>query len=342
MAHNLFLDEHTGKYSFFSVQQKAWHGLGTIVADYPTSKEAIIYAGLNYEVTKEDLYTTSFNSDGQAMDFTKRVPTHYATIRKDTAEVLGVVGADYEIIQNADAFTFFDSIVGGDGIQYETAGALGRGERIFITAKLPDYIKVGADDMIEKYIFFTTSHDGTGSIIAAFTPTRVVCNNTLNLALGNMSHTVKIRHTANAKERLTQAHKVMGLSNTLSIQLDTLFNRWAKVRITDPEVKQLIKQALAPNKEVLANLEAGKDDELSTQFKNMVENAYEYAMGNPTQQLETTRGTVFGAYNGITGYFQNVRKYKDGESKLKSILFGGTAQQRSQTAFQLCMEAAKN
>jgi phage/plasmid-like protein (TIGR03299 family) len=342
MAHNIHFNQQTGKHSFFSVKEKAWHGLGTIVQDYLTSAQAIQFAGLNYDVVKQDLYTTAYNADAQAMDVTKRVKTHFATIRPDTGDVLGVVGQDYEIVQNRNAFSFFDSIVGGDGIMYETAGALGKGERIFITAKLPDYIKVGSDDMIEKYIFLTTSHDGTGSIIAAFTPTRIVCNNTLTLAMGNMSHSIKIRHTANAKERLEQAHKVMGLSNTLSVELETLFNKWSKVRITDPQLKKLIQQALAPNKEVLTNLEMGKDDELSTQFKNTVESAYAYALANPSQQLDTTKGTVFGAYNAITGYFQNVREYKNSENKLKSILYGGTAQQRSQTAFKLCLDLAKN
>ena len=105
------------------------------------------------------------------------VPNFYATVRTDNDVVFGVVGKDYVIVQNTEAFSFFDAIVGGDGIQYETAGALGKGERIFITAKLPDYIKVGNDDLIEKYLFLTTSHDGAGSIMAAFTPVRIVCNN---------------------------------------------------------------------------------------------------------------------------------------------------------------------
>ena len=93
------------------------------------------------------------------------VPNCYATIRTDTEQVLGVVGKDYEVVQNADAFSFFDAIVGGDGILYETAGALGKGERIFITAKLPGYIRVGSDDVIEKYLFLSISHDGFGSIL---------------------------------------------------------------------------------------------------------------------------------------------------------------------------------
>jgi phage/plasmid-like protein (TIGR03299 family) len=195
--------------------------------------------------------------------------------------------------------------------------------------------------LIEQYLFLTTSHDGGGSITAAFTPVRIVCNNTLNAALRNQSNAIKIRHTANAKERLEEAHKLMGITNQLSIQLEGIFNRWAKVRITDPEVKKLIQMALVPNKEVLQNIQAGKDDELSTCFKNMTDAAFEYAMTNDTQQLETTKGTLFGTYNAVTGYFQNVRNYKNEEAKLKSLLFGGTGQLRTQKAYNLCEDFAK-
>lgn len=336
MAHNIHFNDQKQQHSFFSVKEIAWHKLGQVIDQYPTSTEALQFAGLDYEVTKEDLYTTSYDADGQAMDFTKRVKTHYATIRKDTGDILGVVGKDYQIVQNVEAFSFFDAIVGGDGIQYETAGALGNGERIFITAKLPGYIKVGREDLIEQYLFLTTSHDGYGSITAAFTPVRVVCANTLNAALKNHSNCIKIRHTANAKERLEQAHKLMGITNTLSEQLETIFNRWSKVQISDPEVKKLIHQAMCPNKEVYNNLQSGKDDELSTAFKNICDNAYTYAMSNETQLMDTTRGTLFGAYNAVTGYFQNVRQYKNEEAKLKSLLYGGIAQQRNQKAFDLC------
>lgn len=346
MAHNINFNEQTGRHSFFSVKEKAWHKLGQIVQEYPTSAEAIQHAGLDYKVEKRKLFTyhnenNTANPDTDIITPEIEVPNFYATIRTDNETVLGVVGKDYEVIQNRDAFSFFDSIVGGDGVMYETAGALGKGERIFITAKLPDYIKVGKDDLIEQYLFLTTSHDGYGSITAAFTPIRIVCNNTLNAALRNHSNSIKIRHTANAKERLEQAHHLMGISNSLSTELENIFNNWTKVRITDPEVKKLIQLALVPNKEVYKNIQAGKDDEFSTCFKNMCDTAYEYAMSNPTQQQETTRGTLFGAYNAVTGYFQNVRTYKNDEAKLKSVLFGGTAQTKCQKAFNLCEDFLK-
>jgi len=345
MAHNLNYNQQTGKHSFFSVKEKAWHGLGTIIENYPTSAEAIKYAGLDYTVEKRPLFTIDGNnnafSNGEAIPDIE-VPNYFATARADNDEVLGVVGNDYEVVQNVNAFDFFDSIVGGkEGILYETAGALGKGERIFITAKLPDYIRVGRDDLIEQYLFLTTSHDGFGSITAAFTPIRIVCNNTLNAALQGAANTIKIRHTASAHDKLKQAHKLLGISNQLAGELEDVFNHWSRIRITDSAVKRLIQLAMAPSKEVLQNLQAGKEDQLSTAFNNVVSSILDYSFTSESQQEPTTKGTLFGAYNSITGYFQNVRTFRDEESKLKSIIFG-TGLQRSQTAFNLCDEFAKH
>jgi phage/plasmid-like protein (TIGR03299 family) len=342
MAHNINFNENIDRYSFFSVKEKAWHGLGQVVDQYPSSQEAIVHAGLDYQVEKAKLFANGMLKTEREDVSAISVPGYFATMRTDNNAVLGVVGKDYQIVQNRDAFTFFDSIVSGDGIMYETAGALGKGERIFITAKLPGYIEVGNDDLIEKYLFLTTSHDGSGSITAAFTPVRVVCANTLNSAMKNMTNVVKIRHTSNAAERLKTAHKVMGIASRFSEEIGKTFNQWAKERITDPQLKRLIEIAMAPNKEVLGNLKDGKVNALSTQFINIVEDVYEYALSNPTQQLPTTMGTVFGAYNAVTGYFQNVRKFQDDESKIKSIVLGGTAQLRTQAAFNLCADFARN
>jgi len=347
MAHNIFYNELTGQHSFFSVKDKAWHGLGQIIDEYPTSAEAIKHAGLDYEVVKSPLYTNGSDiletAEGiEVTDAQLQVPNYFANVRSDNNAVLGVVGRDCQIVQNREAFNFFDAIVGGDdGILYETAGALGQGERIFITAKLPDYIRVGnGDDVTEKYIFLTTSHDGSGSIMAAFTPIRIVCQNTLNASLRNMTNVVRIKHTSGAKQRIENAHKIMGLANTMTDQLEGIFNEWTKIKATDQEVRKLIQLALCPNRETLAFIKKGAEDEISTVFKNVVNDAFAYAMTSDTQQMDTTKGTLFGAYNAVTGYFQNVRNYRDGEAKLQSIVLGGTAQLKSQKAFELCTSFA--
>lgn len=347
MAHNLNYNSEKRKHSFFSVREKAWHNLGTVIENYPTSAEALLYAGLDYTVEKRPLFTLGTHSDSifnnpdydsltENVNAQILVPDYYSTLRTDTQEVLGVVGKDYHVVQNVEAFSFFDSIVSsGDGVHYETAGALGKGEKVFITAKLPDYIRVGRDDLLEQYIFLTTSHDGFGSITASFTPVRIVCQNTLNAALQNCTNTVKIRHTVNANERLKQAHQLMGISNLFAKEIGEIFNHWAKVRVTDAEIKRLVQMAMAPSKEILQNLHDGKDDELSTHYKNIVDGVLEYSATSPTQREITTQNTLFGAYNAVTGYFQNVRNFKNDESKFKSIMYG-TGMQRMQSAFNLC------
>jgi len=347
MSHNLNYNSKTEKHSFFSVKEKAWHGLGTIIENYPTSAEAIKHAGLDYTVEKRNLFTYGDDTTPETedndivMEWRVDVPNHYATVRIDTDEVLGVVGRDYHVVQNIDAFSFFDSIVGGkDGIRYETAGALGKGERIFITAKLPEYIKVGRNDLIEQFLFLTTSHDGFGSITASFTPIRVCCQNTLNAALRNQSNAIKIRHTASAHDRLKEAHKLLSITNLLAKEMEGVFNQWAKVKITDKQVKKLVQIAMAPNKETWQNLQMGKKDEFSSVFTNMLDKVLEYSATSPTQQMETTKGTLFGTYNAVTGYFQNVKSYKDIETKFKSIMTGN-ALGRAQATFNLCNDFAK-
>jgi phage/plasmid-like protein (TIGR03299 family) len=336
MAHNLNYNEQTGKHSFFTVKEKAWHNLGQVIEHYPTSAEAIQYAGLNFEVVKRPNIHPLPSGINVISD------NSYFTFRTDTEMVLGdKIGRDYEVVQNTDAFSFFDGIVGGSNlIKYETAGCLGDGEIIFVTSKLPDYIRVGREDLIEQYLMLTSSHDGSGSITIAFTPIRVVCQNTLNAALKTNTNCIKIRHTASASDKLKQAHKMLGLSNKLAVEMEAIYNRWSRVRISDPELKRLIQLAMVPNREVFEKLRFGQDEELSAHFNNMIENVVQYAHESPTQQMDTTRGTVFGAFNSVTGYFQNVRNYKDDEAKFKSIM-GGTALSRAQSAFGLCMDFTK-
>ena len=330
MAHDLNFNESTQKHSFFSVKEKAWHGLGQIVEDHPTSEEAIIFAGLDYEVVKKTIQTLD----------KEEIENYFATVRTDTAQTLGIVGSKYEVVQNKTAFSFFDALVNnGEGIKYETAGALGYGERIFITAKMPELIRIGRNDMIEQYIFLTTSHDGSGSIMAAFTPIRIVCNNTLSAALKNNSNAVFIKHTANAEMKLQEAARIISIAETTSELLGTVFNKWSKVRVTDKEIKKLIQLAMSPTKEVFKAIAIeNKAFEFSRQFTEVVGEVYSYAMNSPTQQMETTEGTLFGAYNSITGYYQNVNSYKDESSKLNSILYG-TGLERSKKAFEICLAA---
>ncbi len=331
MADRIYYDEQKKKSAFASAIEPAWHGKGQILRSKMTSQEAIREALLDFEVGKTPV---KIEMPGKGLI---EVPGKFATYRTDKEIPFGVVGNRYEIVQNVDAFEFFDAIVGKDEAIYETAGALYDGQVIFITAKLPDYIRVGKDD-IEKYIFLRSSHDGSGSIIAAFTPIRVVCSNTLNAALGNLTNRVAIRHTKDAKLKLAQAHRIMNISNKLTEELTEVFNIMAKKPIVDAQLKEFIKQVVMPP--VREEATAEEKAELSTRSQNKINDIFRYAMTSPTQQTESAKGTVFGAYNAITGYYQNVKSYKTYDDKIDSII-GGQAEKDGQKAFDLALQLIK-
>src|ERR1700761_966290 len=133
-------------YSNSIVKPKIWQGIGTTIAKNATSAEAMQQAGLDFEVLKRSNVHALPSGNSIVSD------NSFYTFRTDNEAILGdKIGKDYEVIQNTEAFSFFDSIVGGNGgISYETAGALGYGGTIFITAKLPDHIKVGRNDLIDQ------------------------------------------------------------------------------------------------------------------------------------------------------------------------------------------------
>ena len=133
--------------TMFSVREKPWHGLGTIVEEAPTSAEALELAGLDWEVKTNPLF----------LENGIEVPGYYANVRSSDNSVLGIVTGKYSILQNKDAFDFTDSLIGGD-VKYETAGSLNGGKRVWLLAQLPSK-KIAGDD-VESYVCFTNSHDG--------------------------------------------------------------------------------------------------------------------------------------------------------------------------------------
>ena len=160
--------------TMFSVREKPWHGLGTIVMEAPASAEALKLAGLDWEVVQEPVYT----------DNRELIKGYKANVRSSDRRVLGVVSDRYKVVQNTDAFSFTDELL-GKGVKYETAGSLQEGKKVWLLARLPkEYVIAG--ERISPYLVFSNTHDGSGSVKVAVTPVRVVCNNTLNLALGDI------------------------------------------------------------------------------------------------------------------------------------------------------------
>ena len=296
MAHNIELGAN-GKHSFVSGNnQKAWHGLGQVLAQkFLTSKECIEHANLGYTVEKTPAYSLI---NGKFVS----IPNTFNTFRSDTnTPFSGTVGKGYTVVQNTEAFTFFDNIVGQDLAIYETAGVLGVGESIFLTAKLPDYCTIKGEK-IEYFIILKMSHDGKGPIKAMITPIRVVCQNTLNMAIENAVNCLNIRHTISAPERLKQAHKLMGITNEYKEAFTNMAEKLMKVKISDKMFKDIIVD-LFPS--------GAKERSENTRIKNIlndVENSYYTGVGQ-----SGIIGNGWGVYNGVGHYFDHIKKYGNPE-----------------------------
>lgn len=186
--------------SMFAVREKPWHGLGEIVAEAPTAKEAIELAGLNWTVNSNPIYDMYGNE----------IKGFKANTRSSDNSVLGIVTNKYEIVQNVDAFDFADNLI-GEELRYETAGSLKKGRLIWLLAKMPErYI---CEDKFETYMCFANSHDGTGAVKIAMTPIRVVCNNTLNIALHDARRSWSTKHMGNMNAKLSEARHTLELAN---------------------------------------------------------------------------------------------------------------------------------
>lgn len=321
MAHNIHINEK-GTASFAAVGQKAWHGLGQYVNEAMTSEQAISLGGLDYEVEKKQI----------AIAGGKKIPGKYATVRMDTGDALGIVSADYHVVQNRECFAFFDSIVDKGEAIFQTAGALGIGERIFVTAKLPEDILVHGEP-VENYLLLTSGHDGkAGSAIqVGFTSVRVVCQNTLTAALRGLQNKVTILHFGGAKTKLETAAKVMGMASKYTIGLNDIFNQMAETKITDQQLRKFIEETMRPVSQVVSKEEL--EEQFSPLFIKKVDQIFDFAKSHDTQVTDAAAGTVWGAYNAISGYYTWMKNYKTQEEKMQDIYYkdGG---KRIEKAFQ--------
>ena len=152
--------------------------------------------------------------------------------------MLGVVTDRYRVVQNTEAFAFTDALL-GEGVKYETAGSLQNGRKIWLLAKLPDrYIIEG--DQVEPYLVFSNSHDGSGSIKVAMTPVRVVCQNTLNLALASAKRVWSTIHVGDLAGKMDEAHNTLLLAEKYMGQLGMEFSRLSKIKLSDQKVLDYI------------------------------------------------------------------------------------------------------
>ena len=226
--------------TMFYTREKPWHGLGIGVKEAPTSEGALRLAGLDWQVIQQPVQTTN------------GIPLNgfYANVRETDGRILGVVTDKYKVVQNADAFAFTDSLL-GEGVTYETAGSLQEGKKVWLLAKLPQRYIISGDE-ITPYLVFSNTHDGSGAIKVAMTPIRVVCNNTLNLALTQAKRIWSTVHTGNLNEKMQDARQTLLYADNYMAELGKAFERLNRIKVTDRQVLDYI-NCLFPDEEGLSD-----------------------------------------------------------------------------------------
>lgn len=213
--------------SMMYVREVPWHGLGTKVDEAPNSKEAIKLAGLDWNVNP----TVIYDANG------KEISGYKANMRDSDQSILGIVSDRYQIVQNSEAFEFTDSLL-DEGVVYETAGSLRDGKQIWLLARMPSTTILGDD--VDPYLCFTNTFDGSGAIKVCMTPVRVVCNNTLNLALETTKRSWSTRHIGDLAGKLHQAKETLGLAQEYMKKLDEDADRLANTKLSDAEIESIV------------------------------------------------------------------------------------------------------
>ena len=219
--------------TMFYTREKPWHGLGTRVEEAPDSREALRLAGLDWRVVQKSIQTR----DGF------QIPGFKANMRDTDNRVLGVVTDRYKVVQNEDAFAFTDKLL-GEGVTYETAGSLQDGRRTWLLAKLPQRYIISGDE-ITPYLVFMNTHDGTGAIKADMTPVRVVCQNTLNLALSTARRSWSTNHTGDIAGKLEDARYTLLYADQYMSELGKEIDRMNHIKLSERQVLEYI-DALFP------------------------------------------------------------------------------------------------
>lgn len=324
MAHELAETNGQAAMAFFG--DVPWHGLGTRLENPAYADEAIRAAGLDYQVGLTGLVT----AEGTA------VPDRKGVVRQDTNSVLGVVGNSYVPVQNRDCFSFLDAVVAAGCVQYHTAGALGKGERVWMLAKLPDHIRVkDSDDVTEKFLLLSNSHDGSSALRVFFTPIRVVCANTLAIA-GRQARGqgVSIIHKGDLSAKVRQAREVLGLAHQFfgdaEQEIHWLASRYPSRRQLDTYFRTLYPDP--------PNGETTRTRNIRTELHRLFENGIGH-------DLPAIRHTAWAALNAVTEYVDHYRTARGRsaaektDARLASAWFGSGARLKAR-AWELAMQMA--
>lgn len=312
MAHELWIETASGKASMFYVDEEPWHGLGTKLSSPATSAEAIKAANLDWMVSKQALFIQEGEDHIHVHD--RFAVTRPGQGDENSRVTLGIVGKEYTPLQNSEAFAFFDHIVGKKAAVYHTAGALGHGERVWILAKMPDTIQVVGDDVTEKYLLLSNSHDGSSAVQVKFTPIRVVCNNTLTQALSE-GDTIRIPHNRDVRIMLQRSEHTLGIINKRYSNIAEVFKAMTRHQLNDEKVKQYFARIFPTPRD--PEDEYGKRRALDN--RTFAEHLFVQGKGS---KLAGVPGTLWAAYNGVTELIDHRQTRQTKDQRLASIWFG--------------------
>jgi phage/plasmid-like protein (TIGR03299 family) len=231
-------------------------------------------------------------------------------------------------MQNNEALNVVDEILQAGKAAIETAGAIDEGRKVFVCLKVAEDITVGTSDTVKQFVLIATSHDGSMSITAMPTNIRVVCNNTLTAALRGSQDKIKIRHTSNAAQRLSEAAKVLKLmSNNTAVNTEN-YNQMLNTVISKEEMFNYFGNVFCTPDEIKA-LQTGKRpaEVLSSRKQNMLSEVLNFSQRGTGQDIakKGTDFTMWGAYNAVTGYVTR-KKYPSASDRANSLLFGSAAE----------------
>ena len=287
--------------SMFYVRTAPWHGLGVKVLSAPDSKKALSLAGLDWKVNQEPIYTEN----------DEEIAGYKANVRDKDRKILGVVSDRYKIVQNEEAFAFTDALL-GEGVRYETAGSLQGGRKVWLLAHLPhEYIISG--ERISPYLVFFNSHDGSGAIKAAITPIRVVCQNTLNLALSTAKRSWSMIHTGDIQGKITEARNSLLMAERYMDSFGHELEALRRKKMTDRQVMDCI--------EILLPVEEGSTELQRKNIMRLQEDMkHRYFDAPDLQPVEKSAYRFINAVSDFATHAEPLRK----TAKYKENMFAKT------------------
>ena len=329
MSHGITTDDQ-----MFSVRQVPWHGLGVVLDDYPKSiDEALDKAGLGWKVTHGDVLVVKapeWTDDFGAKHPAQLVPAKgfKANLREDTGEVLGIVSDEYEVVDNRDAFRFLDALIGSE-MYFETAGSLWGGRRVWVLARLPEYVELGGD-LSATYAYVANSHDGSMAVTSAATPVRIRCANTLGVALRQAEHgtnaqrTFRFRHTGDLVAKFAEARQVLGMTINYEKQFKVIADRLALEPISAHRLERAVLRHLwvtgeDMGKRALENRERTIENVLSIFHGRR-------PVGDTTGN---SPGTKWTAFNAVAEHLDYGRRYTPRTNQVQRSFEDTTLKQRA-------------